>query len=171
MQFSPRRHGEKHKDVAADKRRWALIRTKFMHQHTWLTLLSTSVISADHERAKRLSASGEIPRVYRATRLIHGVSTRTLSSKDQCHLSVAPAAWGERLVWAWRRTHRRDFSTRPSVACAPSFSARNDRFEMWVSSILMPKFIPAGWFRSAFICVNLRQIRLGLRVSVVEVQG
>src|SRR5215472_7117506 len=41
--------------------------------------------------------------------------------------SVALAAWGERLVSAWQRRHRRDFSTMPSVASAPSFSARNDR--------------------------------------------
>src|SRR5215472_849306 len=63
-----------------------------------------------------------------ATTLIQGVSTQTLSLtphlRRQC---TAHAVWGERLVSAWQRTHLRDFSTTPSVAFAPSVSARNDR--------------------------------------------
>jgi len=74
-------------------------------------LLPIPVISTDREGAKRLSASGEIPRMPALLEADSGSFYRdsvpdTLVRRQ----SAARAAWGERLVSAWQRIHRRDFS-------------------------------------------------------------
>src|SRR5215472_16888706 len=62
------------------------------------------------------------------TTLMQGVSTGTLSLTPWCAVrwQIARAAWGERIVSAWQRTHLRDFSTTPSVSrSAGSFGLRS----------------------------------------------
>jgi hypothetical protein len=52
-------------------------------------------------------------------------------------MSVVPAAWGERLVSAWRRKHRRDLST-PPQSLTLLRSAVEMTSAMDARSILMP---------------------------------
>src|SRR5262249_5782445 len=85
-----------------------------------------------------LSQSRGSPHYYADSGSFYPDSVTDALSRRQ---STARALWGERLVSAWQRTHRRDFSTTPSVAFAPSVSARNDRFVIHESDILMPLVI------------------------------
>src|SRR5215472_17337610 len=60
------------------------------------------------------------------TRLMQGVSIWTLPLRPSVRASVVRTAWGERLVSAWPRRHRRDFSTTASVSrSAGSFVLRS----------------------------------------------